>query len=154
MRRFATGVTIVTTIFDGRPHGFTANAFASVSADPPLLLLCVNRSAFSHSLISQAEFFCVNVLSLEQRAIAERFARSDVRDRFAGVDWAAGATGAPIIAGTLAHFDCRLAEDHTAGTHTVFLGSVVNCGIDEGIPLGYFDGAYRDFGCRTALVAS
>jgi flavin reductase (DIM6/NTAB) family NADH-FMN oxidoreductase RutF len=154
MRRFATGVTVVTTIVDGRPHGFTANAFSSVSADPPLLLLCVNRSAFSHSLISQAGFFCVNVLSLEQRSTAERFASRDVRNRFEGISWSAGVTGAPIVNGTLSHFDCTLSEEHTAGTHTVFLGSVVGCGTDNGAPLGYFDGAYRDFGCRPALVAS
>lgn len=154
MRRFATGVTVVTTIVDGRPHGFTANAFSSVSADPPLLLLCVNRSAFSHSLISQAGFFCVNILSLDQRSTAECFASRNVQDRFEGVSWSPGATGAPIIGDTLAHFDCTLAEAHSAGTHTVFLGSVVGCGTENGVPLGYFDGAYRDFGCRPASIAS
>lgn len=154
MRRFATGVTVVTTIADGRPHGFTANAFSSVSAEPPLLLLCVNRSAFSHSLISRAGFFCVNVLSLEQRTAAERFSRRDVDNRFDGISWAPGPTGAPVIDGTLSYFDCTLAEEHTAGTHTVFLGSVVGCGMAEGVPLGYFDGAYRDFGCRTQRIAS
>lgn len=153
MRRFATGVTVVTTLVDGRPHGFTANAFSSVSADPPLLLLCVNRSAFSHSLIARAGFFCVNVLSIDQRTIAERFSRRDVNDRFEGVLWAPGVTGAPVIQATLSHFDCTLAEELTAGTHTVFLGSVVGCGTEEGVPLGYFDGAYRDFGCQTQLIA-
>src|SRR5579863_5748647 len=83
MRRFATGVTVVTTIGeDGHVHGFTANAFASVTADPPMLLICVNRSAQSHPLISGAGRFCVNILALDQQEIAERFARTNVEDRF------------------------------------------------------------------------
>ncbi|HXF34805.1 MAG TPA: flavin reductase family protein [Candidatus Acidoferrales bacterium] len=151
MRRFATGVTVVTTVGpDGHVHGFTANAFASVTADPPMLLICVNRSAQSHPLISSAGRFCVNVLSLDQQEIAERFARSGIEDRFGTIEWRPGETGSPIIAGTLAHFDCTLAEEHTAGTHTIFIGTVVDCSFAEGAPLGYFDGAYRNFTCATS----
>lgn len=151
MRRFATGVTVVTTVgSDGYVHGFTANAFASVTADPPMLLICVNRSAQSHPLISSAGRFCVNVLALDQQEIAERFARSGIEDRFENLAWRPGETGSPVIEGALAFFDCTLAEEHTAGTHTIFVGTVVECGFAEGTPLGYFDGSYRDFTCATS----
>lgn len=149
MRRFATGVAIVTTRFEGRIHGFTANAFASVSAEPPTLLICVSRTARAHPLISAAQHFCVNVLALEQRALAERFAGGEPSQRFDGVAYHDGATGSPILHDTLAHFDCRLGEELTASTHTIFLGDVIDAGSRDGEPLGYFDRAYRDFGVRT-----
>jgi flavin reductase (DIM6/NTAB) family NADH-FMN oxidoreductase RutF len=147
MRRFPTGVTVVTTILDGRPKGFTANAFASVSADPPMVLICVNRQARSHPLIAQAGHFCVNILRLEQRAIAERFAARAADDPFATLSYRSEATGSPVFADTLAYLDCELAEEHSAGTHTVFIGNVVACGFSDGAPLGYFNGDYRDFTC-------
>src|ERR1700681_3480691 len=108
MRRFATGVAIVTTSHEGRIHGFTANAFASVSADPPTVLICVNRRATAHPLISSSQRFCVNVLALDQRALAERFAGGEPRSRFDGVEYRIGPSGSPILAGTLAHLDCTL----------------------------------------------
>ncbi len=146
MRRYPTGVTIVTTVVDGALKGFTANAFSSVSADPPMVLICVNRSARTHPLISQAGRFCVNVLRLEQQTLAEKFSSQDHTSPFDGEAFRAGASGSPIFDGSLAYFDCELAEEHTAGTHTIFLGKVVECGASEtGEPLGYFDGAYRDF---------
>jgi flavin reductase (DIM6/NTAB) family NADH-FMN oxidoreductase RutF len=148
MRRFATGVTVVTTIVDGKPKGFTANAFSSVSAEPPMVLICVNRLARSHPLISQAGHFCVNILRLDQRALAERFASHEPVDPFASVPYAGAKTGSPVLEGTLAFLDCELAEEHSAGTHTVFIGTVLACGVRDGAPLGYFNAAYRDFGCR------
>jgi flavin reductase (DIM6/NTAB) family NADH-FMN oxidoreductase RutF len=147
MRRFPTGVTIVTTVLEGKPKGFTANAFSSVSAEPPMVLVCVNRQARSHPLISQAGRFCVNVLSLEQRDLAERFASKAVADPFADVRLHYAATGSPVLGGTLGFLDCELAEEHSAGSHTIFLGTVVECGASDGAPLGYFNAAYRDFGC-------
>ncbi len=147
MRRFATGVTVVTTLVDGAPHGFTANAFASVSARPPTVLICVNRDASAHPLISRSSIFCVNILALEQHELARRFADSALRAlRFKDLATRAAATGAPVIDGALAYLDCRLTEEHTAGTHTVFLGTVVASGTRAGKPLGYFDAEYRDFG--------
>jgi flavin reductase (DIM6/NTAB) family NADH-FMN oxidoreductase RutF len=145
MRRFATGVAIVTTAHEGRIHGFTVNAFASVSADPPTVLICVNRGATAHPLISTSQHFCVNILSLEQRALAERFAGGEPRSRFEGVEYHLGPSGSPILEGTLAHVDCRLAEELTASTHTIFLGTVLEAGSRDGEPLGYFNRAYRDF---------
>lgn len=150
MRRFPTGVTIVTTTGkDGVAHGFTANAFASVTADPPMLLICVNRASNSHPLIAAAGFFCVNLLTMEQQPVAERFARAATEDRFSGLGWRKGATGAPVLDGSLAYFDCTLAEEHTTGTHTIFLGNVLDAGAFDGSPLGYFDGGYHDFSLLT-----
>ncbi|GAC1574490.1 MAG: hypothetical protein NVS3B7_06390 [Candidatus Elarobacter sp.] len=149
MRRLPTGVAIVTTSFDGRIHGFTANAFASVSAEPPTVLVCVNRGATAHPLISSSERFCVNLLSLEQRMLAERFAGGEPRSRFDGVGYRIGESGSPILDGTLAHFECVLAEELTASTHTIFLGRVLEVGFGDGSPLGYFNRQYRDFGVRT-----
>jgi flavin reductase (DIM6/NTAB) family NADH-FMN oxidoreductase RutF len=146
MRRFATGVAVVTTVHEGRIHGFTANAFASVSAEPPTVLICVNRGATAHPLISASQRFCVNILALQQRALAERFAGGEPRQRFEGVAYRLGPSGSPILEGTLAHVDCTLAEELTASTHTIFLGTVLDVGWREGAPLGYFDRAYRDFG--------
>jgi flavin reductase (DIM6/NTAB) family NADH-FMN oxidoreductase RutF len=148
MRRFPTGVTIVTTMLEGKPKGFTANAVTSVSADPPTVLVCVNRQARSHPLISQAGRFCVNLLRFEQRALAERFASREAPDPFAALGYERAATGSPILEGVFAYLDCELAEEYSAGTHTIFIGSVVASGFDDGAPLGYFNAGYRDFGCR------
>ncbi len=146
MRRYPTGVTIVTTVVDGAPKGFTANAFSSVSADPPMVLICVNRSARTHPLISRAGVFCVNVLRLEQRALAERFSSHDHETPFDTVGYRSGPSGSPVLDGALAFFDCELSEEHSAGTHTVFIGRVLECALgEEGAPLGYYDGDYRDF---------
>jgi flavin reductase (DIM6/NTAB) family NADH-FMN oxidoreductase RutF len=145
MRRFATGVAIVTTAHEGRIHGFTANAFASVSAEPPTVLICVNRRATAHPLIASSQRFCVNILALDQRALAERFAGGEPRSRFDGVGYRIGPSGSPILDGTLAHLDCSLGEELSASTHTIFLGAVLDAGWRDGEPLGYFNRAYRDF---------
>jgi len=147
MRRFPTGVTIVTTLTDGVPYGFTANAFTSVSADPPVVLVCVNRDASAHPMIARSSIFCVNILAIGQEKIAKLFADHARRtDRFEGLATRRAATGAPVIDGCLAYVDCRLAEEHTAGTHTVFLGEVLDTGFIDGRPLGYLNAGYRDFG--------
>lgn len=147
MRHVPTGVTIVTTVVDGKPKGFTANAFASVSADPAMILICVNRQARSHPLIAAAGHFCVNVLRLDQRELAERFATHASDDPFADVAYRIDRSGSPVFDDALAYLDCELAEDHAAGTHTIFIGKVLGCAARDGAPLGYFNGAYRDFQC-------
>jgi flavin reductase (DIM6/NTAB) family NADH-FMN oxidoreductase RutF len=149
MRRFPTGITIVTTLLDGEPKGLTANAFSSVSVDPPTVLVVVNRSTRSHPIIAQAQKFCVNVLALEQQALAARFASSAERP-FEGIAVRSGATGSPIFSEALAYFDCDVFEEYAAATHAIFLGTVRECGSRDGVPLGYFDGTYHDFGVRIA----
>ncbi len=146
MRRFPSGVTVVTTILEGKPKGFTATAFSSVSLDPPMVLICVNRRARTHPMISQAGIFCVNLLPVEQRALAELFAERGDTDPFAGIAYERAVTGAPVLPHSLGFVDCTVAEEYSAGTHTIFVGSVLAAGSSGGVPLGYLDGAYRDFG--------
>ncbi len=145
MRRFASGVCIVTTQANGIVHGFTVSAFTSVSAEPPQVLVCVNRTATAHPLISSAGRFCVNILGVEQRALAERFSGGDKATRFAGIDYRLGPAGSPILPDVLAFFDCTLAEEYSAGTHTIFVGNVIEAGDRPGAPLGYYDRGYHDF---------
>ncbi len=147
MRRFPTGVTVVTTVLHGKPKGFTANAFASVSSEPAMILICVNRQARSHPLIAQAGHFCVNILRLEQQNVAERFASRSTADPFATIAYGGGRTGSPVFDDALAYLDCELAEEHTAGTHTVFIGKVLACAARDGAPLGYFNAGYRNSQC-------
>lgn len=145
MRRLAAGVCVITTTdAAGAPHGLVATAVTSVSAEPPVLLVCVNRSASSHPVISACGRFCVNVLGVSDAAVAERFSGADKRLRFLGREWVTLATGAPALSGCLASFDCRITECVEAATHTVFFGQVEHtrlweCGHD---PLLYWGGAY------------
>lgn len=146
MRHVPTGVTIVTTEFEGKQHGLTANAFASVSLAPPLVLVCVNRTASSHDYITKSGIFCVNLLAVEQIELAKRFAARGPDDRFAGIPARKGTSGAPVLADVLAYIDCTLVAAHEAGSHTIFIGGVLDAASRHGKPLGYFDGDYRDFG--------
>jgi flavin reductase (DIM6/NTAB) family NADH-FMN oxidoreductase RutF len=145
MRRFATGVTIVTTRNGDTIHGFTVNAFASVTAEPPTILVCVNRTARAHPIITESSGFCVNILGLEQQALAEKFQGGEPHERFSGVAHRAGPSGSPILDGVLAFFDCRVQEELNSGTHTIFVGAVLESGERAGAPLGYYDRAYRNF---------
>lgn len=127
MRELAAGVTIITA---GREHGrrgLTATAVCSVSADPPTLLVCINRSAEGHAAITESGSFCVNVIAVEHQRLAERFAGRDGArgaERFEHGEWRALATGAPVLADAIAAFDCKLVQAIDAGTHTVFIGAV------------------------------
>ena len=144
-RRFATGVTIVTTRNGEVIHGFTVNAFASVTAEPPTVLVCVNRTARAHPIITESGGFCVNILALEQQALAEKFQGGEPHERFNGVAHRSGPSGSPILDGVLAYFDCSVDEELNSGTHTIFIGQVLEAGERAGVPLGYYDRAYRNF---------
>jgi flavin reductase (DIM6/NTAB) family NADH-FMN oxidoreductase RutF len=145
MRRFATGVTIVTTKNVDAIHGFTVNAFASVTADPPTVLVCVNRTARAHPMISESGSFCVHILALEQQKLAEQFQGGEPHERFRDVVHRSGPSGSPIIDDVLAYVDCKVEEEVSAGTHTIFIGRVLESGEREGAPLGYYDRTYRDY---------
>jgi flavin reductase (DIM6/NTAB) family NADH-FMN oxidoreductase RutF len=143
---FATGVTITTTLApDGQPVGFTANSFASVSLDPPLLMVCLAETASSWPAFRDAGFFAVNVLSEAQREVSTRFATRGA-DKFGAVRWRAGVGGAPLIDDTVAWFDCRTERILPAGDHAILLGRVLDFGCSDGAPLGYCRGAYVRFG--------
>lgn len=143
---FATGVTITTTIdAAGVPVGFTANSFTSVSLDPPLLLVCLAESAASFEAFRDAGHFAVNVLSEAQREASTTFATRGA-DKFAGVPWQARRTGAPVIDGAVAWFDCVTDRIVPAGDHAILIGRVVAFDDVQGAPLGYCRGAYVRFG--------
>jgi flavin reductase (DIM6/NTAB) family NADH-FMN oxidoreductase RutF len=122
---FATGVTVVTAGGDV-PHGMTANSFAAVSLDPPLILVCVGRDAFMHEVLAQRTAFAVSILAADQTEVARYFAdkqRPIGRDQFDAVSWSPGAySGAPLIDGALAHLECKLEHRHEAGDHTIYVG--------------------------------
>lgn len=146
MRRVPTGVTVVTSLKDGEPRGITVNAFASVSLEPPSLSICINREARSYLYISTSRIFCVNVLAGDQRGLAEHFS-GRVRERqFAEIGYAVDATGAPVIDGCIAHFDCEVAQEYHFGSHSILIGHVLSCSARPGSPLGYFNGGFHDFG--------
>lgn len=148
MRHYPTGVTVVTSVKEGEPRGITINAFSSVSADPPTLLVCVNREARSYLYISTSRIFCVNVLAADQRHLAERFSGKLQSRQFEDIGYDKAATGAPVLRGAIAHFDCTVVEEHHAGSHSIFIGRVVECDARSGSPLGYFNGDFHDFGIR------
>jgi len=145
MRRFPTGVTVVTSVKNGEPRGVTVSAFASVTLEPPTILICVNREARSYLFISTSKIFCVNILSADQQPLAERFAARIRERQFEGVKYSIDRTGAAVLEGSLAHLDCEVTEEHHAGSHSIFIGRVVSLDVRDGSPLGYFDGAYHDF---------
>jgi flavin reductase (DIM6/NTAB) family NADH-FMN oxidoreductase RutF len=140
---FATGVAVVTVRDpDGRPEGMTASAIASVSLDPPLLLVCVGREAEFHRPLGRARHFALNVLAEDQEALSRRFA-ADVADRFAGVAWEPHASGAPLLEGAAAHIICAQWSAHLAGDHTVFFGQVTDGAVFPREPLLHVHGGYR-----------
>jgi flavin reductase (DIM6/NTAB) family NADH-FMN oxidoreductase RutF len=142
----AAGVTVVTTRDrHGEPRGLTATAVCSVSLDPPLVLVCVDRTAECYEAFRKAETFAVNLLRDGQEPLSRRFARKDVR-KFENIPHRSGITGSPVLADVLAHVECRVRARYPGGDHTIFLGEVVGSGAlsfdDAGSPLLYFRGGY------------
>jgi flavin reductase (DIM6/NTAB) family NADH-FMN oxidoreductase RutF len=125
---FPTGVTVV-TVGGPVPHGMTANSFTAVSLDPPLLLVCVEHGAVMHDVLATAGRFAVSVLGAGHGGIARYFAdrkRPMGEEQFADVDWHAGEhSGAPLITGALAHFECSVWRSYDGGDHTIFLGELL-----------------------------
>lgn len=143
MGRFATGVTVVTTDGTGGKGGLTANAVASLSLDPPLVLVAVDKRAHSYAEIKANGCYAVNILALEHEVVSQRFATPGPKD-FSGFTWKTAVTGAPILEGALGYLDCRLHEILPGGDHDIFVGEIVAGGArDDGEPLLYFSGKYR-----------
>ena len=147
---FATGVTIITLDLQGEVHGMTANAFASVSLDPLLVLVCVDHSARTHAHLHAKKRFGVNILSQDQRAISEYYAspaRTHERaEEEAGARFDRTAHGTPILQGALAYLECRLESSEDAGDHTIFIAEVEDVVVRGGKPLLFFRGKYRKIG--------
>ena len=143
--RFASGVTVV-TVQDSQhfDHGMTVSAFCSLSLEPPLVLICVEKSASLHAVIADGETasqFAVNILESKQEELARRFA-DDHPNRFDGVGFTRGTTGAPIIDDCLAVIECEVQSRHPAGDHTIVIGIVIASATSEGSPLLYYRGGY------------
>lgn len=138
---FASGVTVITTVDREAPYGTTASAVASLSLEPPMVLVCLNRTSSTGQAISRARRFAINVLDEDQAELASRFARKDP-DKFAGVDHVRGVTGQPLLARALATIECSVVEEVTGGTHTVFLSEVDAASARQGSPLAYFRGQF------------
>jgi flavin reductase (DIM6/NTAB) family NADH-FMN oxidoreductase RutF len=150
MGGFATGVTIITLDLDGEVHGMTANAFASVSLDPPLVLVCVSEQAATHAHLHARKRFGINVLAAGQRSISDYYARAE-RDREhaeeeAGARFDRTGKGTPILRGGVAYLECKLQTAHPAGDHTIFIAEVEDVVVREGEPLLFFRGKYRAIG--------
>nr|WP_324197128.1 flavin reductase family protein [Streptomyces sp. NRRL B-1677] len=144
---FPTGITVMTAGRD-MPRGMTANSFTSVSLEPPLVLVCVSRTAAMHDLVLEEKAFALSVLSADQEQIARRFAdRSRPRGtrEFEGVAiQEGGRTGAPVLLGSLAWFECGLEAVYEGGDHSVFLASVLDAGrVPTEEALLFYKGAFH-----------
>lgn len=142
-RAYPTGVTVVATQVAGRPVGLAVNAFSSVSMDPPLVLVCVNSSAQSHSSLRDASHLGISILGCDQAAVAMAFAKSG-GDKFSGVSWHHGSYGTPLVDGASANFEVEVQQHIVAGTHTIFLGRVVEVETTDEPPLVYAAGCFYD----------
>jgi len=147
---FATGVTILTVDLDGEIHGMTANAFASVSLDPLLVLVCVDRSARTHAHLHARKRFGINILCENQRAISEYYARAlydhERAEAEAGARFDRTSQGTPVLHGALAYLECNLQSAQDAGDHTIFIAQVEQVVVREGQPLLFFHGGYWRIG--------
>jgi flavin reductase len=151
---FATGVSVMTTVVGDVPHGMTASAVSSVSLEPPLVLVCVDREASMATRALDAGVFALSFLGEDQGELATAFAdpaRPEGEEQFVGVATRAQATGAPVLHGNVGWVDCRLWSVTDGGDHVVLIGEVVALGSDGDRPLLYYRGAYGEF--RAAELA-
>ncbi|MCK1303525.1 flavin reductase family protein [Bradyrhizobium sp. 24] len=142
---YATGVTIITAAApDGKPYGLTCNSFASVSLNPPLVLWSLVVYSSSLTIFQNASHFTVNVLGVSQQALASKFAKSS-DDKFTGVDWTPGLGNAPVLAESVANFQCRSVNRYYGGDHVIFLGAVEAYTYNAKEPLLFARGAFGRF---------
>jgi len=141
--RFATGVTIA-TVLDAKdtPHGLTVSSFTSVSLVPPLISICLGHAVTLISEFREARYFGINILAEHQRELSERFARKNA-DRFNGLEWHRGETGAPLLPGALASMECAVHQRVTAGDHDILIGEMLHAHVTDGEPLIHFFRNYR-----------
>jgi len=138
MGHFVTGITVVTTLQDGRPRGITVNALTSVSLEPPLVVVALDRRRFITPSVHQTGRYAVNVLSEDQQALSDCFAGAAVtpdRDAFCGAAWTPGPTGLPLLEGAIATLECTVTETFQAGDHELFVARVDSVGNAEPHPM-------------------
>mgnify|MGYP002641433831 CR=1 FL=1 len=143
MGRFATGVTVVTTRYkNGDVTGMTANAVMSLSLDPPLVVVSVDKTATMHEALVDGQCYAINILARDQGHLSNRFATPGPKD-FSDLDMTDGESGAPLLGGTLGYLDCKLINTFPAGDHDMFVGEILTGQLGEGDPLIYFGGQYH-----------
>lgn len=143
-RKFVTGVTVVTTTdAEGRPRGLAVNAYTSVSLDPPLVLICVQKTSLTYPALFESQHLGINILANSQRAVVETFA-SKVRDKFADLKWHPGPAGSPLIDGSAAAIETVIKERFQAKTHSVFIARVTHSEVSELAPMIYKAGRFYD----------
>lgn len=141
--RFATGVAIAGAIdANGIPHGLTVNSFSSVSLDPPLILICIGHAVAAIDVFREAGCFGLSILRADQQAISERFAER-MDNRFEGLEWYRGETGAPLLDDSLARIECVAVRRVTAGDHDIFIAEMTAAEVFQGEPLIYYASEYR-----------
>jgi 3-hydroxy-9,10-secoandrosta-1,3,5(10)-triene-9,17-dione monooxygenase reductase component len=142
MGHFATGVTVVTTK-DGEdaPFGLTANAFASLSLNPPLALICVDKAAQCYSCFEGSKIFAINVLGEEQEDISRRFATKGAQ-KFNGIPWHKSESGLALLDGAIGHIECKVVHTYDGGDHTIYVGQVLRAKTTGERPLIFFKGKY------------
>lgn len=143
LSRFASGVTVVTTRDSrGRKHGITVSSFCSVSLEPPLILVCIENTAGSHYAFLESRTFAVNILTIDQAPLSEKFATL-LENKFENVETTPGTLGVPLISGALGSIECKLTKTFDGGDHSIFVGEVEAVHLSDGFPLVYFRGNYR-----------
>jgi flavin reductase (DIM6/NTAB) family NADH-FMN oxidoreductase RutF len=147
LRQWASGVTVVTAGIDGELHGMTVSSFSSVSLEPALISVNIERRTRTHSLMEESGAFAVSILASDQQNLAQHFGGGvpDTEERLEGVPYQLGPRGSPLLEGGLASLECRIHAVLPAGTHSVFVGEVVTWDIQGGkLPLVYWQRDYRD----------
>lgn len=143
MGHFATGVTVITTRDrDGAPNGLTANAFISLSLNPPLVLISVDKGATCYACFELENGFTVNFLAEEQEEISRRFATKGA-DKFTGLKWHPGSNGAAVIDDAIGYVECKITACHDGGDHTIVVGEIVGASATGERPLLFFKGKYQ-----------
>jgi len=145
--RFATGVCVITAAPEGfEPFGMTVNSFSSLSLDPPLVLWSIQKNSDCMAAFDAADGYCVNVLSADQQALSNRFAKKDAHG-IGDAPHRTGASGLPVLAGCLASFECKMSARHDGGDHIILVGQVEQLSVgDASQPLVFFEGKYRELG--------
>lgn len=148
LAQWASGVTVVTTLNEGKWKGTTASSFSSVSLTPPLILICIDRKLLTHQLLEKSGVFAINILNEEQIELGKLFAGMypDVEDRFVGLDCFTAETGCPIMPSAIAWLDCRIRNMYDGGDHTIFVGEVLAGGTQNtSQPLLYHNRRWGQF---------
>lgn len=152
---FATGVTVVTTITEERPQGCAANAVASLSLDPPLMLVCLNRESNTHDHLSRSRIFAINILddSAKSRTLCRSFAQQS-GGKFQNVKFRSGLIGVPILTQAMSWLECELVDAHPSGDHTIFIGKVVAAEETRRMPLISFRGRFGELSVNPPVTAT